>query len=152
MQLCRNTRISANCFHRLTHMYISGICRSVFRPYPQRFLVGVSHDARDETRCLLVSHSNRSHDKKYRTCDSFPVHFSVRGRCVFALKMSALGEYYSFRKIFRDLQKYITVGLSLYQARRTDTDAKFGDLFQSLDSQLGPLETQQRKIGERAAE
>lgn len=66
--------------------------------------------------------------------------------------MSALGEYYSFRKIFRDLQKYITVGLKLYQARRTDTDAKFRDLFENLDSLLGPLETQQIKIGERAAE
>ncbi|CAI8049801.1 Hormone-sensitive lipase [Geodia barretti] len=66
--------------------------------------------------------------------------------------MSVLGEYYSFRKIFRDLQKYITVGLKLYQARRTDTDAKFKDLFENLDSLLGPLETQQIKIGERAAE
>ena len=69
-----------------------------------------------------------------------------------ALIMSVLGEYYSFRKIFRDLQKYITVGLKLYQARRTDTDTKFKDLFENLDSLLGPLETQQIKIGERAAE
>lgn len=68
------------------------------------------------------------------------------------MSSSVLGEYYSFRKIFRDLQKYITVGLNLYQARRTDTDAKFRDLFESLDSILPPLETNQRKIGERAAE
>lgn len=68
------------------------------------------------------------------------------------MSSSVLGEYYSFRKIFRDLQKYITVGLNLYQTRRTDTDAKFRDLFESLDSILPPLETNQRKIGERAAE
>ena len=66
--------------------------------------------------------------------------------------MSALGEYYSFGKIFRDLQKHVDVGLHLYQARRTDTDAKFRDLFEKLDSLLLPLETHQKKIGERAAE
>ena len=67
-------------------------------------------------------------------------------------KMSTLGEYYSFRKIFRDLQKHVSVGLKLYQARRTDADSKFRDLFESLDAVLEPLETNQRKIADRAAE
>lgn len=66
--------------------------------------------------------------------------------------MSTLGEYYSFTKIFRDLQKHVNVGLKLYQARRTDTDGKFRDLFESLNSILEPLEAHQRKIADRAAE
>ena len=70
----------------------------------------------------------------------------------FSPKMTALGEYYSFRKIFRDLQTHVNVGLKLYKARRTDTDGKFRDLFESFDAIFGPLETHQRKIGERAAE
>ena len=68
------------------------------------------------------------------------------------VKMSTLGEYYSFRKIFRDLQKHANVGLKLYQARRTDADSKFRDLFESLDAVLEPLETNQRRIADRAAE
>lgn len=66
--------------------------------------------------------------------------------------MSILGEYYSFIKIFRDLQKHVNVGLKLYQARRTDSDSKFRDLFESLDAILQPLETHQKKIADRAAE
>lgn len=67
-------------------------------------------------------------------------------------KMSTLGEYYSFKKIFRDLQKHVNVGLKLYQARRTDSDSKFRDLFESLNSILEPLEAHQTKIADRAAE
>lgn len=66
--------------------------------------------------------------------------------------MSVLGEYYSFRKIFRDLQRHVDVGLKLYQARRTDTDGKFRDLFESLDAILQPLERHQRAIADRAKE
>ena len=69
-----------------------------------------------------------------------------------ACTMSALGEFHSFRKIFRDLRKHVNVGLNLYQARRTDADSKFRDLFESLDPILEPLEEHQRKIGDRAAE
>ena len=65
---------------------------------------------------------------------------------------SVLGEYYSFRKIFRDLQKHVDVGLKLYQVRRTETDSKFRDLFEKLDSLLRPLETHQQRLGNRAAE
>ena len=68
------------------------------------------------------------------------------------MSMSALGEFHSFRKIFRDLRKHVNVGLKLYQARRTDADSKFRDLFESLDATLEPLEEHQRKIGDRAAE
>lgn len=67
-------------------------------------------------------------------------------------KMSSLGEYYSFKKIFRDLQKHVSAGLKLYQARRTDTDGKFRHLFETLNTILEPLEAHQRKIGDRAAE
>ena len=66
--------------------------------------------------------------------------------------MSALGEYYSFTKIFRDLQRHVDVGLKLYQARRTDTDSKFRDLFESLDAILQPLDRHQRAIADRAKE
>ena len=66
--------------------------------------------------------------------------------------MSTLGEYYSFRNIFRDLQKHVNVGLNLYQRRRTDADGKFRDIFESYDTVLPPLEAHQRAIGDRAAE
>lgn len=66
--------------------------------------------------------------------------------------MTALGEYHAFKKIFRDIQKHVNAGLKLYQARRTDTDGKFRDLFESLNAVLVPLEEHQKKIGERAAE
>ena len=63
-----------------------------------------------------------------------------------------LGEFYSFGKIFRDLQKHVNVGLKLYAARRTDIDSRFRDLFESLNATLEPLEAHQRKIADRAAE
>ena len=66
--------------------------------------------------------------------------------------MSSLGEYHEFRKIFRDLQKHVNAGLKLYQARRTDMDIRFRDLFEHLSSILDPLQQNQMKIGKRASE
>ena len=45
-------------------------------------------------------------------------------------------ERINFRKLFRDVRMHVDVGLKLYQAKRTDSDARFHDLFESLDSLL----------------
>lgn len=102
---------------------------------------GSSHDNK------LRSHVRGAHRAK-NSAHSSAIASSVNNKWTMAI----LGEYYSFRKIFRDLQKHVNVGLKLYQARRTDTDAKFRDLFECLDVVLGPLEDHQGKIAERAAE
>ena len=90
------------------------------------------------------------HAYKYVFCEG--LHFSSFVIYGFVCMMSTLGEYYSFGKLFRDLQKHVNVGLNLYQRRRTDTDSKFRDLFETLDAILQPLETHQKAIGNRAAE
>lgn len=59
-------------------------------------------------------------------------------------------EYEGFRKIFRDLRLHVDVGLKLYQARRNDSDARFHDLFQMLDSLLGPAQKHQQTLAQRA--
>ena len=59
-------------------------------------------------------------------------------------------EYEGFRKIFRDLRLHVDVGLKLYQARRNESDARFHDLFQMLDSLLGPAQKHQQTLAQSA--
>ena len=49
-------------------------------------------------------------------------------------------EKINFRKLFRDVRMHIDVGVKLYQAKRTDSDARFYDLFESLSSLLGSIQ------------
>ena len=52
-------------------------------------------------------------------------------------------EKINFKKLFRDVRMHIDVGVKLYQAKRTDSDARFHDLFESLDSLLGSIQKSQ---------
>lgn len=45
-------------------------------------------------------------------------------------------ERINFNKLFRDLRMHIDVGVKLYQAKRTESDARFHDLFESLSNLL----------------
>ena len=53
-----------------------------------------------------------------------------------------------FRKVFRDVGTHISVGLKLYGSRRKDTDARFHDLFVSLDSLLRAVSEHQKTLSE----
>jgi hypothetical protein len=52
-------------------------------------------------------------------------------------------EKINFKKLFRDVRLHIDVGLKLYQAKRTESDARFHDLFESLDRLLGSVQKSQ---------
>ena len=52
-------------------------------------------------------------------------------------------ERINFKKLFRDVRLHVDVGLKLYQAKRTDSDARFHDLFESLDLLLGSVQKSQ---------
>ena len=55
-------------------------------------------------------------------------------------------ERINFSKLFRDLRMHIDVGVKLYQAKRTDSDAKFHDLFESLNSLLRSIQGSQEVL------
>jgi len=61
-------------------------------------------------------------------------------------------EYEGFKKNFRDLRMHVDVGLKFYHARRTDSDARFHDVFELLNSLLGPTQEHQQKLAQRAHE
>lgn len=52
-------------------------------------------------------------------------------------------EKINFRKLFRDVRMHVDVGVKLYQAKRTDTDARFYDLFESLNLLLESVQKSQ---------
>lgn len=52
-------------------------------------------------------------------------------------------EKINFKKLFRDVRLHTDVGLKLYQAKRTDSDARFHDLFEALDRLLGSTQKSQ---------
>lgn len=52
-------------------------------------------------------------------------------------------EKINFKKLFRDLRMHIDVGVKLYQAKRTDSDARFYDLFESLNLLLESVQKSQ---------
>lgn len=52
-------------------------------------------------------------------------------------------EKINFKKLFRDVRMHVDVGVKLYQAKRTDSDARFYDLFESLNSLLESVQKNQ---------
>ena len=59
-------------------------------------------------------------------------------------------DFKGFEKIFRDLRLHVDVGLKLYQARRTDTDIRFLELFETVASLLTPTEQHQQALAQGA--
>lgn len=55
-------------------------------------------------------------------------------------------EKINFRKLFRDIKLQVDVGVKLYQAKRTDSDAKFYELFDSLQFLLSPTRDHQETL------
>ena len=52
-------------------------------------------------------------------------------------------EKINFRKLFRDVRMHVDVGMKLYQAKRTESDARFYDLFESLNLLLESVQKSQ---------
>ena len=52
-------------------------------------------------------------------------------------------ERINFKKLFRDLRLHVDVGMKLYQAKRTDSDARFHDVFESLSILLESIQKSQ---------
>ncbi len=59
-------------------------------------------------------------------------------------------ELSDFKKIFRDLRLHVDVGVRLHHARRTDSDRRFSDVFEALNTLLPSVEGYQKKLSEGA--
>lgn len=55
-------------------------------------------------------------------------------------------EYEGFKKLFSDLRQHVDEGLKAYKARRSDSDAQFHDLFETLDALLPCVQENQQKL------
>ena len=66
-------------------------------------------------------------------------------------EMTADIEKTNFKKLFRDIRRHVAAGQKLHQSKRTDTDARFLELFDSLDSLLASVERNAERLTSGAA-
>ncbi len=57
-------------------------------------------------------------------------------------------ERFNFNKIFRDIERHVEIRLKAHQSKRTQTDARFYEAFETLSQILGPLKEHQKTISE----
>lgn len=55
-------------------------------------------------------------------------------------------ERFNFKKILRDIQMHLDVGVKVHQSKRTPSDARFLEVFESLNHLLNPIKEHQQKI------